>query len=70
MKLKLWWLSNLVWLLIFGVLSFILLTRRIDGSGAVQTPKTRLVSLSVLAVFFIIVLVIQLVILIFVKRKN
>ena len=70
MKLKLWWLSNLVWLLIFGVLSFILLTRRIDGSGTVQTPKTRLVSLSVLAVFFIIILVIQLVILIFVRRKG
>ncbi|MDN2453715.1 DUF3923 family protein [Lactobacillus sp. UCMA15818] len=70
MKLKMWWLSNLIWLLIFGVLSFILMTRRIDGSGAVQTPKTRVVSLIVLAVFFIVVAIIQLVILIFVKRKR
>ncbi|MFT9005201.1 MAG: DUF3923 family protein [Liquorilactobacillus hordei] len=70
MRLKMWWLGNLIWLLIFGTLSFVLMTRRIDSSGAVQTPKTRLVSLGVLAVFFIIILVIQLVILIFVRRKG
>lgn len=69
MKLKTWWLSNVVWLIIFGILSFIIMTRKVDGSGLIQTPKIRLVSLIVLIIFFSFIFLIQLIILLVIKRK-
>ncbi|WP_250858985.1 DUF3923 family protein, partial [Enterococcus faecalis] len=40
MKLKVWWLSNLIWLIIFSILSFIIFIRKVAGAGTIQTPAT------------------------------
>nr|WP_259689760.1 DUF3923 family protein [Lactiplantibacillus plantarum] len=31
MKLKVWWLSNLIWLIIFSILSFVIFIRKFAG---------------------------------------
>ncbi|MCP0887372.1 DUF3923 family protein [Ligilactobacillus sp. WILCCON 0076] len=70
MKLKIWWLSNLVWVIIFSILSVILFLRKVDGSGTIQTPTTKLASFIVLAVFFIFIILMQVIFLLFIKRKK
>ncbi|WP_343109595.1 DUF3923 family protein [Weissella cibaria] len=70
MKLKFWWLSNLVWLIIFSILSFVIFIRKVDGTGTIQTPETRLYSFIVLVVFFIFIVLIQVVLLLFANHRN
>lgn len=70
MKLKVWWLSNLIWLIIFSILSFVISIRKVDGAGTIQTPANKLAAFIVLAVFFIFIALIQLVLLLFVKHKK
>ena len=70
MKLKIWWLSNLIWLIIFGILSLVIFSRKVDGSGTVQTPSTKLAAFTVLAVFFVFIVLIQFVLLLFVKNSK
>ncbi|WP_203362946.1 DUF3923 family protein [Bacillus sp. REN10] len=68
-KMKIWWLINMVWLLIFAVGAVFIGIREVDGAGAVQTPEIRMVSFIVLGIAFIMVVVIQLVFLYFVRRN-
>ncbi|MGA3366544.1 DUF3923 family protein [Lactiplantibacillus pentosus] len=70
MKLKVWWLSNLIWLIIFSILSFVIFIRKVAGAGTIQTPATKLVAFIVLVVFFIVIILIQLVLLLFVKYRK
>ncbi|WP_299515975.1 DUF3923 family protein [uncultured Rummeliibacillus sp.] len=70
MKLKVWWLSNLIWLIIFSILSFVIFIRRVDGAGTIQTPANKLATFIVLVVFFIFIVLIQLVLLLFVKPRK
>ncbi|WP_285299902.1 DUF3923 family protein [Lactiplantibacillus plantarum] len=70
MKLKVWWLSNLIWLIIFSILSFVIFIRKVAGAGTIQTPATKLAAFIVLVVFFIVILLIQLVLLLFVKHRK
>ncbi|UBH14412.1 DUF3923 family protein [Macrococcus armenti] len=57
----LWWLvSTLEFLSFIGMLIFLWL-REIDGSGAVQTTEIKLINIGVLALFYIIPFVIQLI---------
>lgn len=58
--MKLWWTANVVWLVLFVMGAVLIFLRKVDGTGAVQTPKARLISLVVLGIAFIIVLLIQL----------
>lgn len=59
--MKIWWTANVVWLVLFVMGTVFISLRKVDGTGAVQTPDVRLISLVVLGIAFIIVLVIQLV---------
>ena len=70
MKLKVWWLSNLLWLIIFSILSFVIFIRKVDGAGTIQTPATKLAAFIVLVIFFIFIVLTQLVLLLFVKRSK
>ena len=70
MKLKVWWLSNLLWLIIFSILSFVIFIRKVDGAGTIQTPATKLAAFIVLVIFFIFIVLPQLVLLLFVKRSK
>lgn len=70
MKNKIWWSINIVLFIIFVVLSTIIATRRFDGSGAVQTSALRWVNFLVLAAFYALIIIMQLLILFFNKRRK
>lgn len=57
----LWWLVSTLEFLSFIGMSIFLWVREIDGSGAVQTTEIKLINIGVLAIFYIILFVIQLI---------
>ncbi|TRM11413.1 DUF3923 family protein [Lentibacillus cibarius] len=54
-----WWISNVFWMILFVVGTVFVWSREVDGSGAVQTPETRLLSFLVLLLAFLIPAIIQ-----------
>lgn len=68
MKRRTWWITNLVLIVIFAAMALFLMLRKVDGSGAVQTMPNRLAAETVLGVVFLIVIIIQLILLRFVKK--
>lgn len=68
--MKLWWLSNVFWLLLFSIVAVIINFREVDGSGLEQTTELKMVSFIVLGVAFILVLLCQLVFLYFAKKSK
>ena len=69
--MKVWWLTSLLWIVLFGAISIFIWVREVDGSGLVQTPELRLAALAVLAVLFLFILICQLVFLFFaLKSRN
>ncbi|MFT8633464.1 DUF3923 family protein [Liquorilactobacillus ghanensis] len=44
--------------------------RKVDGYGTIQTPATKLAAFIVLAIFFVFIVLVQLIILIFVKHRK
>ncbi|MGG3798590.1 DUF3923 family protein [Metabacillus fastidiosus] len=69
MKMKMWWVINIVWLFIFAVGAIFIGVRKVDGAGVVQNPEIRMVSFAILGILFIMVVLFQLVFLYF-ARKN
>ncbi|MBC9873247.1 DUF3923 family protein [Macrococcoides bohemicum] len=57
----LWWIVNLILVGSFIILSFIIFTRTIDGSGAEQTFELKLISEFTLVLFYIIPLIFQII---------
>lgn len=57
----LWWLVSTLEFLSFIGMSIFLWLREIDGSGTVQTTEIKLINICVLAIFYIIPFVIQLI---------
>lgn len=51
MRTKIWWLSNVIWLILFLSGIVLITIRRVDGAGVIQTPQTKLIALVVLGVF-------------------
>ncbi|MDN3955185.1 DUF3923 family protein [Sporolactobacillus laevolacticus] len=37
--MKLWWTANVVWLVLFVMGAVFIFLRKVDGTGAVQTPR-------------------------------
>lgn len=70
MGIKLWWAINIVWVFIFGALAIFIGVRTIDGSGAVQTPEIKMITLGILGIAFIFVALVQLIFLYFVKKAQ
>lgn len=69
-KMKIWRKINIAWLVLFIIGVIFISVRKVDGSGVVQTPQIRMISLAVLGVFFIFICLCQLVVLYFVKRRG
>lgn len=57
--MKLWKLMNIVWSLILLGLIVVIMVRKVDGAGVVQTSAMRLLALAILAVFALIPLAVQ-----------
>lgn len=71
--MKIWWLLNIVWLIIFAAGAIFIGVRKVDGAGAVQTPEIKMLSFGILAVVFLFVILfqlIQLVIIHFMDKKR
>ncbi|MGE6614223.1 DUF3923 family protein [Peribacillus sp. NPDC076916] len=68
--MKLWWVANVFWLVIFSILAIVIGTRQVDGAGAVQTPEIRIITLIILGVAFVFILIIQLIRFYFVRKRR
>lgn len=68
--MKLWWIVNVFWLIVFSILSIIIATRQIDGAGAVQTPEIRIITFIMLAVPFVFILIVQLIWFYFIRKRT
>ncbi len=64
-----WWIGNIFWITIFGILAAIIWLREVDGAAVTQTPELKLVAFIVLLIAFILPLIIQVVWLIVNLRK-
>lgn len=62
---KIWWTVNAILLGVFVILSIIITTRTVDGSGAVQTPALKWINFLILVIFSVFLLIIQFVVLFF-----
>jgi hypothetical protein len=56
-----WWVSNIFWIITFGILAAIIWLREVDGTGVTQTPELKLVAFIVLLIAFILPIIIQVV---------
>ncbi|WP_433772591.1 DUF3923 family protein [Bacillus wiedmannii] len=65
-----WWIGNISWIIIFGILAAIIWLREVDGAGVTQTPELKLVAFIVLLIAFILPIIIQAVWLIINLRKS
>ncbi len=70
MKMIVWWVINIVWLLIFAVGAIFIGVRNVDSAGVVQTPEIRMISFIILGILFVIVVLIQLILLYFFRKKT
>ncbi len=68
MSMKIWWVANIVWILVFGALAFFVGARNIDGAGVIQTPEIKMVTYAILGIAFIVVVLVQLIFLYFVRK--
>ncbi|MBI5973576.1 DUF3923 family protein [Staphylococcus caledonicus] len=56
-----WWIVSLFWIITFIAMSVFIWIRDVDASGITQTFEAKLAAFIVLAIFYIIPLVIQLI---------
>ena len=68
--MKLWWVTSLLWLVLFGAAAMFIAVRKVDGAGLEQTPGLRLVAFIVLGVAFVFILLCQLVFLYFARKRK
>lgn len=54
--MKIRWLANVFWLVIFSILAIIIGTRQVDGAGVVQTPEIRIITFIILGVAFLYII--------------
>ncbi|MFC6169488.1 DUF3923 family protein [Loigolactobacillus jiayinensis] len=60
MHLKNWWIMNGFGLVLFLSSLFLVSLRRVDGAGVQQTPLAKMIAFTVVVVFFLVGLIVQL----------
>lgn len=68
--MKRWWIVNIFWIVIFAVTAILIGVRDVDGAGVPQTTQTKLVTLLILAVMFIIIVFCRILALHFAKKHK
>ncbi|AKP67747.1 DUF3923 family protein [Companilactobacillus ginsenosidimutans] len=68
--MKIWWGINIVWIILFVVNAIFVMLRKVDATGAQQTMQVRLFTLGILGIFFIFIVLCQLLALYFIKRSQ
>ncbi|WKG29348.1 DUF3923 family protein [Priestia aryabhattai] len=54
-----WWITNIIWIILFVVGTAVVWTREVDGAGVTQTLELKLFAFIVLLIAFIFPLIIQ-----------
>lgn len=67
--MKVWHWLNIIWLVLFIIGIVFVLVRKVDGTGAVQTPQVKMVSVMVLLGFYLFIWLCQLITLYFIKKS-
>ena len=60
MKVKTWWIINVVWVILFAALTIWIMVRKIDGAGVQQSFPIKMMSLSIIGGLFVLVAICQL----------
>ncbi|AUI72824.1 hypothetical protein COSHB9_08960 [Companilactobacillus alimentarius] len=67
-KIKIWWLINVFWILLYIVTTLFLCFRQVDATGAIQNYSTKLINIAIISIVFLIIAICQLVIFHFIKK--
>lgn len=67
---KTWMIVSIVEIFVFVLLSIFIFTRKIDGSGLVQTPEVKMITWYVLDVPFVLLVIVQVVWGIIIKKQR
>ncbi|WP_339285605.1 DUF3923 family protein [Oceanobacillus sp. FSL K6-3682] len=68
--MKIWWATNVLWLIFFTGTSIVIGVRNVDGAGVAQTPELKMLAFIILGGFFVVVLIGQLLFLYFVRKRK
>ncbi|WP_251945955.1 DUF3923 family protein [Levilactobacillus brevis] len=67
---KTWMIVSIVEIFAFVLLSIFIFTRKVDGSGLVQTPEVKMITWYVLDVPFVLLVIVQVVWGIIIKKQR
>lgn len=67
---KTWMIVSIVEIFVFLLLSIFIFTRKVDGSGLVQTPEVKMITWYVLDVPFVLLVIVQVVWGIIIKKQR
>lgn len=67
---KTWMIVSIVEVFVFVSLSIFIFTRKVDGSGLVQTPEVKMITWYVLDVPFVLLVIVQVVWGIIIKKQR
>lgn len=67
---KTWMIVSIVEIFVFVLLSIFIFTRKVDGSGLVQTPEVKMITWYVLNVPFVLLVIVQVVWGIIIKKQR
>ncbi|ARN92690.1 DUF3923 family protein [Levilactobacillus brevis] len=67
---KTWMIVSIVEIFVFVLLSIFIFTRKVDGSGLVQTPEVKMITWYVLDVPFVLLVIVQVVWGIIIKKQR
>lgn len=70
MQIRSWWIINVIWLAVFLITTIFILIRKVDGAGVVQTMPAKEIALAVLGIFFILVLICQLIMYLVIRKRQ
>ncbi|MBU7558427.1 DUF3923 family protein [Levilactobacillus brevis] len=67
---KTWMIVSIVEIFVFVLLLIFIFTRKVDGSGLVQTPEVKMITWYVLDVPFVLLVIVQVVWGIIIKKQR
>lgn len=67
-KAKGLWLGNIIGVVVIIGLSVLIMTRRVDGTGFVETPATRMLELGIVGVITIVLIVLEVIVMLIKNR--
>lgn len=67
---KTWMIVSIVEIFVFVLLSIFIFTRKVDGSGLVQTPEVKMITWYVLDAPFVLLVIVQVVWGIIIKKQR